>query len=155
MADILKTIEENLPRGSVSSTIYEGANIIVYTEDAAFFKNGDDQIKEVVNLIKKRIILRADKKLLMDSEITEQKIRQIIPEEAELERVIFDPQRSSVIIETKKPGLAIGKAGGLLREIKLETFWTPQIQRSAANQSKRTDKIREVLYQDNNYRKKF
>ena len=155
MADILKTIEDSLPRGVVGSTIFEGANIVVYTTDTAFFKNGDAQIKEVVNTIKKRIELRSDKKLLLTQEETEQKIRQIIPKEAEITQIIFDPQRSTIIIEAKKPGLAIGKNGSLLREIKIFTFWTPQVQRSPAIKSKITDKIREVLYMDNSYRKKF
>jgi len=155
MADILKTIEEQLPRGVVSSTIFEGANIVVYTSDTAFFKNGDATIKEIVNTIKKRVELRAAKSLLMSNEETEKKIRQIIPEEAEITKIIFDTQRSIVIIETKKPGLAIGKGGSILREIKTATLWTPQVQRSAAIKSKITDKIREVLYQDNSYRKKF
>lgn len=155
MADILKTIETQLPRGTVGSTIFEGANIVVYTTDTAFFKNGDSIIKEVVNIIKKRIELRADKSLLMPQEKTEEKIRNIIPKEAELTQIIFDPQRSIVIIEAKRPGLAIGKGGSILREIKIETLWTPQVQRSPAIKSKITEKIREVLYQDNSYRKKF
>ena len=155
MADILKTIEDQLPRGTVGSTIFEGANIIVYTTDTAFFKNGDSQIKEVVNNIKKRIELRADKSLLMPQDETEKKIREILPIESEITQIIFDPQRSTVIIETKKPGLAIGKGGMLLKEVKKATMWTPQVQRSAAIKSKITDKIREVLYQDNTYRKKF
>lgn len=155
MADILKTIEEQLPRGVVSSTIFEGANIVVYTSDTAFFKNGDAAIKEVVNTIKKRVELRADKSLLMSNNETEKKIREITPKETEITKIIFDPQRSIVIIETKKPGLAIGKNGSILKEIKTVTMWTPQVQRSAAIKSKITDKIREVLYQDNSYRKKF
>jgi uncharacterized protein len=155
MADILKTIEEQLPKGVVKDTIFEGANIVVYTQDASFFKNGDPIIKDVVNNIKKRIELRADKSLLMDKELTEKRIRQIIPEESGLTQILFDPQRSIVVIETKKPGIAIGKAGSILREVKDQTFWTPVVQRSAAITSKITDKIREVLYMDNNYRKKF
>ncbi len=155
MADILKTIEDQLPKGVVSSTIFEGANIVVYTSDTAFFKNGDSSIKEVVNNIKKRVELRADKKLLLDQEDTEKKIRELTPSEAKLDAIIFDPQRSIVVIQTKKPGVAIGKAGSVLKDIKNATFWTPQVQRSAAIPSKITDKIREVLYQDNNYRKKF
>jgi uncharacterized protein len=155
MADILKTIEDALSRGVVSSTIFEGANIVVYTTDAAFLKNGDSKIKETVNTIKKRIELRADTEILVSQEETEKKIKEIIPDEAELTQIIFDVQRSIVVIETKKPGLAIGKAGALLREIKVQTHWTPQVQRSPAIKSKITDKIREVLYQDNSYRKKF
>jgi len=155
MADILKTIEDQLPRGTIGSTIFEGANIIVYTTDTAFFKNGDSQIKEVVNNIKKRIELRADKSLLLPQDETEKKIREILPIESEITQIIFDPQRSTVIIESKKPGLAIGKGGSLLREVKQTTMWTPQVQRSAAIKSKITEKIREVLYMDNTYRKKF
>lgn len=155
MADILKTIENLLPSGVVSSTIYEGANIVVYTSDISFFKEREFEIKEVVNNIKKRVELRADKSLLMSQEETEKIIHEIIPKEAELTQIIFDPQRSVLIIETKRPGLAIGKAGSLLKEIKLRTFWTPQVQRSAAIKSKITEKVREVLYQDNSYRKKF
>jgi len=155
MADILKTIEDSLPRGTISSTIFEGANIVAYTTDTAFFKNGDSQIKEIVNTIKKRLELRADNSILLSQEKTKEAIERIIPKEAEIEKVIFDPQRSIVIIETKKPGLAIGKGGSLLREVKVNTYWTPQVQRSAAIKSKITDKIREVLYMDNTYRKKF
>jgi hypothetical protein len=155
MADILKTIEEELPKGVVKTTIYEGANIVVYTNDVSFFKNGDDEVKAVVNKIKKRIELRADKSVLMETDFTEKKIKEIIPEEAELTQVLFDHQRSIVVIEAKKPGLVIGKAGSLLKEIKINTLWTPIVQRSSAIKSKITDKIREVLYLDNNYRKKF
>src|SRR3989338_3151381 len=135
MADILKTIEDQLPRGVVKSTIFEGANIVVYTADRSFFKNGDAAIKEVVNNIKKRIELRADKELLINQDQVEKRIRQILPEEAEITQIIFDPQRSSVIIEAKKPGLAIGKAGSLLKDIKDETLWTPYVQRSPAIRS--------------------
>jgi uncharacterized protein len=155
MADILDTIKEQLPRGAVKDTIFEGANIVVYTTDVSFFKNGSSDIKDVVNSIKKRVELRADKSILMDKEHTEKKIREILPEESGITQIIFDPQRSIVIIEASKPGLAIGKEGSLLKEIKNETMWIPKVQRSSAIPSKITNKIREVLYMDNNYRKKF
>ncbi len=155
MTDILKTIESELPRGAVDSTIFEGANIVVYTADTAFFKEGESKIKEVVNKIKKRIELRASEKLLETEEKTQEAIKKVIPEEAEVSQVIFDKQRSIVVIEAKKPGLAIGKAGSLLKEIKRETLWTPQVQRSPAIKSKITEDIRSVLYQNNNQRKKF
>ncbi|MAG40077.1 beta-CASP ribonuclease aCPSF1 [Candidatus Pacearchaeota archaeon] len=155
MADILGTIKEQLPRGTVKDTIFEGANIVVYTTDVSFFKSGESNIKEVVNSIKKRVELRADKSILMDKEHTEKKIREILPEEADITQIIFDPQRSTVVIEAKKPGLAIGRDGSLLKEVKNITMWTPKVQRSSAIKSKITDKIREVLYMDNNYRKKF
>ncbi len=155
MSKILKKIEEQLPKGSISSINYEGANIVVYTDDKSFFLDGDSDIKNIVNLIKKRVELRVEKELLMDEEKTEKIIRAKIPVEADITQILFDIQRSIVVIEAKKPGLAIGKAGSILREIKQETLWIPQVQRSAAIKSKIIDNIREVLYQNNSYRKKF
>ncbi|MGC9309712.1 MAG: beta-CASP ribonuclease aCPSF1 [Candidatus Nanoarchaeia archaeon] len=155
MANILKTIEQDLPKGSVSSTNFEGANIVVYTTNRNFFQDGDSTIREIVNKVKKRVELRADEDILEKEEQAEKSIREIIPEEAEITQIIFDKQRGIVIIEAKKPGLVIGKSGSLLKEIKRQTFWTPQVRRSSAIKSKITDDIRAVLYQNNGYRKRF
>jgi KH/beta-lactamase-domain protein len=153
--DILKDITKELPRGVVSSANFEGANIVLYTDAPNFFLEGEPAIKEVVNKIKKRIELRAEDKLLESKEKTEKMIREIIPIEAEITQILFDTQRSIVVIEAKKPGLVIGKDGSLLREVKQKTFWIPQVQRSPAIESKITDNIRAVLYETSSYRKKF
>lgn len=153
--DILKDVIKELPRGVVSSANFEGANIVLYTDSPNFFQEGESDIKEIVNKIKKRIELRAEDKLLEPTEKTEKIIREIIPVEAEITQVLFDHQRSIVVIEAKKPGLVIGKDGSILKDIKFKTFWIPQVQRSPAIDSKITENIRAVLYENNNYRKKF
>jgi len=155
MADILETVKTELPKGTVSSLNFEGANIVVYTKDVKFLKDGDDAIKAVVNKIKKRVELRGEPEIVLEQEKTEKEIRKIIPVEAEITQVLFDPQRSIVVIEAKKPGLVIGKAGSLLRDVKNATYWSPVVQRSPAIKSKITENIRSVLYQNNNQRKKF
>jgi uncharacterized protein len=152
--DILKDIQKELP-GIVNSANFEGANIVLYTDDLEFFKDNQGKIKELVNKFKKRIELRADTLLLKKQEETEQIIKETIPEDAGLTEILFDPQRSIVVIEAKRPGLVIGKSGSILREIKNKTFWIPQIQRSPAIKSKITESIRAVLYQNNNTRKRF
>jgi len=154
MPDILKNIQSYLPK-FIKSANFEGANIVLYTNEVSFFREGESQIKEVVNKIKKRIELRADSEILMKQEDAEKEIRSIIPNEAEITNVIFDVQRSIVVIEAKKPGMVIGKAGTILQEIKQKTLWIPQVQRSPAIPSKITENIRAVLYENNNYRKKF
>jgi len=152
--DILKTIISKLGN-QVKDASFEGANIVLYTDNERFFKEGEGKIKEIVNEIKKRIELRADQKILMDQDQVEKEIKQIVPEEAEITNTIFDFHRSIVIIEAKKPGLVIGKQGSIVEEIRHKTLWTPQIQRSASIKSKITDSVREVLYANNNYRRKF
>jgi len=151
---ILDTITEKL-HGKVKEANFEGANIVLYTDNENFFREGEGQIKKIVDEIKKRIELRADQKILPSKEATEKKIRQIIPEEAEITEILFDAPRSIVVIEAKKPGLVIGKGGSILEEIRKETLWVPQVQRSPAIKSKITENIREVLYDNNNYRRKF
>ena len=93
MTDILKNIKDELPK-VVSDAIFEGANIVLYTEDKEFFRTGGPKIKEVVNKIKKRIELRADKKILAPEDETEKTIRALVPEEADIMSMIFDVQRS-------------------------------------------------------------
>ncbi|MBI3333985.1 beta-CASP ribonuclease aCPSF1 [Candidatus Pacearchaeota archaeon] len=154
MADILKSIKDELPK-VISDATFEGANIVLYTDDKEFFKTGEQEIKRIVDKIKKRIELRADKGILAPEEETEKSIRALVPEEAEITSIIFDVQRSSVIVEAKKPGMVIGKQGSVLNDIRRSTFWSPTVQRSSAIQSKITEKIRSVLYANNTYRRKF
>jgi len=152
--DILKTIQEKLS-GEISEATFEGANIVLYTQNTNFFKSGESKIKQIVDEIKKRIELRADQKILHDEEKTREEIKKIVPHDAEITDILFDAQRSIVVIEAKKPGLVIGKQGSILNDIRRETMWTPQVQRSPAIRSKITENIRAVLYANNNYRRKF
>ena len=119
--DILKKITEQLHENITDAT-FEGANIVLYTDNAKFFKEGESKIKEIVDQIKKRIELRADEKILMEQEKTEAEIKKIVPEEAEITELIFDVQRSIVVIEAKKPGMVIGKQGSILDEIRRDNF---------------------------------
>ncbi len=154
MADILKDIQKELPK-VISSANFEGANIVLYTTDLAFFKDNDGKIKELVGRFKKRIELRIDPELLLSQEETTRIIKEIIPEESGLDNILFDTERSVIVLEAKRPGLVIGKSGSILKEIKERTYWIPVIQRSPAIQSKITENIRAVLYENSGARKRF
>ena len=155
MNEILKEVMKFLPEEKISDAGFEGANIVLYTKDKEFFLDNSGVIKQIVDSIKKRVELRPDPSVTMNTEKAEKEIRAIIPAEAEIDQIIFDPQRSIVIIEAEKPGLAIGKQGSLLRDIKNQTFWVPIIRRTPPIKSKITENIRAVLYQNSEYRRKF
>jgi KH/beta-lactamase-domain protein len=154
MTDILKSIKEQL-NAKITDANFEGANIVLYTDNENFFKEGEGKIKEIVEQIKKRVELRADEKILTGQEEAKTIIRKIVPEEAEITEILFDEHRSIVVIEAKKPGLVIGKQGSIFSEIRKQTLWTPQVQRSPAIKSNITESIREVLYSNSAYRRKF
>ncbi|MFH1770389.1 MAG: beta-CASP ribonuclease aCPSF1 [archaeon] len=155
MSEILKEILKDLPEGKIDNASYEGANIVLYTKDKEFFKNDKGIVKEIVNKIKKRIELRPDPSICMPEDKAEKKINQLIGKDAGIDKIIFDPQRSIVIIEVEKPGNAIGKQGDILKQIKDETFWIPIIKRKPAIRSELIENIRSVLYQNSDYRRTF
>jgi uncharacterized protein len=153
---IVEDIKGMLPdNAEVSSISFEGANIVIYTRNKEFFLDCNGIIKKIVGEIKKRVELRPDPSLCMDLEKAEKIIKDSMPEEVGKVEVTFDPQRSQVIIEAEKPGLAIGKSGENLKEIKKKTLWVPLVQRIPSIRSKLIENIRQVLYQNDDYRKKF
>jgi len=154
-SDIIKEILKDIPDGKISDAVFEGANIVLYTKDKPFAIDDKGLIKSIVNKIKKRIELRPDPELCHEQETAEKEIRQVIDKEAKIDQIIFDPQRSIVIIEAEKPGLAIGKQGEVLQQIKAKTFWVPVIKRTPLIRSKIIENIRAVLYSNSDYRRKF
>jgi len=155
MADILKEILKKVPKEKISDAGFEAANIVLYTKDKEFFLDNKGIIKAAVDEFKKRIELRPDPAVTLDMEKAKKKIKSLIPEEAGVQEIIFDPHRSMVIIHVDKPGLAIGKQGSILRDIRKETLWVPLIKRMPPIRSKLIEGIRSVLYENSDYRRKF
>ncbi len=147
---------KHMPKdANISEAAFEGANIVLYTKNPSFFLDNKGVIKDAVDDVKKRIELRCDPKIIMEKEDTEKFVKKLMPKEAGVGLITFDQQRSVVIIEATRPGLAIGKSGELLKEIKKETHWTTVIKRTPSIRSPLIENIRAVLYENNDYRKKF
>jgi len=155
MADILKEILKKVPKDKISDAGFEAANIVLYTKDKEFFLDNKGIIKSAVDEFKKRIELRPDPAATMEMEQAKKEIKKLIPSEAGVQEIIFDSQRSMVIIHVDKPGLAIGKQGSILRDIRKETMWVPLIKRMPPIRSKLIEGIRSVLYENSDYRRKF
>ncbi len=153
---VIDEIIKKLPAdANITSNAYEGANLVIYTKNKSFFLHGGDVIRALVDEFKKRIDLRADAAIRMDAEDTKKFIEKTIDKEAEISQILFEPARSIITIEAKKPGLAIGKNGELIKEIKEKTLWTPIVRRDSVIPSKITQNIRNVLYTDSEWRRKF
>ncbi|MEK6807747.1 MAG: beta-CASP ribonuclease aCPSF1 [Nanoarchaeota archaeon] len=153
---VLDNLLNKLPADSnITSTAFEGANIVLYTKNKTFFLHGGDVVRAMVDEFKKRIDLRADSSLRMDAEEAKKFVEKTVPKDADITQILFEPARSQITIEVKKPGLAIGKDGDLIRSIKEKTFWTPIVRRDSVIPSKITQNIRNVLYTDSEWRRKF
>ncbi|HDJ96659.1 MAG TPA: beta-CASP ribonuclease aCPSF1 [Candidatus Aenigmarchaeota archaeon] len=153
--EILKIVKSRLPKGVVEKIELEGCEIIVYTKDKDFFRSHEETIRSLVAEIKKRIEVRADISICLDQEATKKIIQEIVPKEAKIHEIYFEPERSIVVIGAEKPGLVIGKGGTTFREIKKKTFWAPRIERVPPIRSKIVDGVRKMIHREVKFRKKF
>jgi len=156
MSKILDEILKKLPADAeISEACFEGANIVLYTKNKEFFLDNQGVIKDIVESIKKRVELRVDPPLTLPEKKTREIIEELTTKEANVTNITFDPKRSRLIIEAEKPGLVIGKSGELLKEIKKKTLWTPLVKRTPAIKSILMENIRQLLYDESDYRRKF
>lgn len=153
---ILKELESRLPSdASISEVKFEGSEIVLYTKNPDFFRTSENYVKSIVRELKKRIEVRSDLSIVMDQEKTKEVIASIVPKEADIAEIYFEPELGKVVIEAKKPGLVIGRAGSTYREIKEKTLWLPKIERAPAIESKIVRAVRNLLHSEIDYRKKF
>ncbi len=156
MSNIIKELEKNLPKDvDISEIKFEGPEIVLYTKNEEFFRNNEKTIKEIVSSLKKRIEVRPDVSITMDMEKTKKAIKKIVPEEAGIREIYFEPELGKVVIESQKPGMVIGKGGEIYRKIKNETLWLPKIERAPAIESPIVRAVRNLFHQEMDYRKKF
>ncbi|MDH5794618.1 MAG: beta-CASP ribonuclease aCPSF1 [Candidatus Bathyarchaeota archaeon] len=146
-AQIRQTILEHIPREAEITRIeFEGPSLAIYTKKPEIRITDGRVITDIVNLIKKRIVIRSDPSVRLAENEAEKAIAGIVPQEAEMTNVLFDPTLGEAIIEAKKPGLAIGKNGVTLQEIVLKTRWIPRVLRSPPKPSKIIAHVRHSLY---------
>ncbi len=133
------------PSIDLTDVEFEGALVVIYTKHPDKFAKNDDIVKQLAKLLQKRIAVRPDPSVLTDTETAEKKIKKIIPKDAEITNIYFLPEVGEVTIETMKPGVAIGKQGSLLNEIRKAINWSPKIIRTPPIQSKTVKEIRGYL----------
>ncbi len=151
-----ETIHNALPADAqISSIDVEGPEIAIYTKNPKLFFQNENYVAKIAFELKKRVNIRTDKSLLLDEEKAEKRIRDIIPIEAEVKEIYFNPAFSEVVIESIKPGLVIGKGGETSKKIILETGWVPNIVRAPTAPSEILKGIRHHLHKYSGERKKI
>src|SRR3989338_5855629 len=116
---LLDSIKSELPSNAMISDIsYEGSEIILYTKSRDFFCESGSLIRKIVSSVKKRIEVRADPGILLAEEKAVEMIKKIVPKEAGIRDIYFEPEFAKVVIHTEKPGLVIGKSGETLAAVK-------------------------------------
>lgn len=154
--EISQYILEHVPKeAEVTRIEYEGSTLAVYTKRPEILVDQSSVIASIVNVIRKRIVIRSDPSVRLQEVEAEKISRDIVPAEAEVTDINFDPSLGEIIIDAKKPGLVIGKNGTVLQEIIRRTKWRPHVLRSPPLKSKIVTHMRHYLHSESKERERI
>jgi len=146
---------EYAPSINITSIDFEASIIVVYTKDIDFFTENPDVVKQIAQKIRRRISIRPDPSILMDENEAREEIMKIVPPEAGVSDIYFEPETCEVVIAAEAPGLVIGKEGYLLNEIKKRIKWAPKVIRTPPIPSRIVTEVREFLKENKDMRREF
>ena len=154
--EISQYILQHVPKeAEVTRIEYEGSTLAVYTKRPEVLVEQSSVIANIVNVIRKRIVIRSDPSVRVPETEAERVAREIVSPEAEVTDINFDPSLGEIIIDAKKPGLVIGKNGTVLQEIIRRTKWRPQVLRSPPLKSKIVTHMRHYLHSESKERERI
>ena len=154
LKELKELINRKVPAGiKVSDVEFEGPELVIYTDDPKQFADQADLIRVLARDLRKRIVVRPT--VLEDPERAYDDIKEIVPENAGITDIFFDPDTGEVLIEAEKPGVVIGKNGATLRDITKSIGWTPKVVRTPPIESSTVKQIRKYLRAIRDERKEF
>ena len=142
MATVLKAIPKE---ANVTKIDYEGPRIAIYTKTPRFLMENNTVISNLVNTIKKRIVVRTDDSIRKPEEDARKILNETVPKDANLQGILFDVTTGEVSIEVKRPWLCQRRVEEFNHaEITEKTGWKLRIRKST---TKPSSTIRAINYQ--------
>jgi len=104
--NMMATILQSIPKeAKVTKIEYEGPRIALYTSAPRYLMENNETISNLVNIIKKRIVVRTDESIRKSEEEARKILAECIPKDANFQGVFFDTDTGEVSIEAKRPWL--------------------------------------------------
>jgi len=142
MATILTSIPKD---ANVTKIDYEGPRIALYTDKPRFLMENNEIISNLVNQIKKRIVIRTDEKIRKSEEDARKILDSVVPADAGLEATFFDTATGEVSIEVKRPWLCQRNAEEFNHaEVTEQIGWKLRVRKST---TKPSNTIKAINYQ--------
>src|SRR2546426_8625247 len=139
----------------ITNVEFEGPTVVIYTKNMDVFAENNDIVRQLAQSLRKRVTIRPDPSLLSAQDEAEKVIREVIPAEAQITNIYFEPESGEVTIEALSPGLVIGRHGSVLNEIKKKIGWAPKVVRTPPIASKTFEEIRQYLRSVRDQRQSF
>ena len=135
--NIMATILQSIPKeASVTKIEYEGPRIALYTNSPRYLMENNEIISNLVNVIKKRIVVRTDDSIRKSEEDARKLLTKLVPDDAKLQNTFFDTATGEVSLEAKRPWLLQRNAEEFNHaEITEQIGWKLRIRKATTNPS--------------------
>ena len=152
----MATILQSIPKeAQVTKIEYEGPRIALYTNSPRFLMEHNTTISTLVNVIKKRIVIRTDESIRKPEDATRKIISECVPKDANLQGAIFDTTTGEVSIEAKRPWLLQRDAKEFNHiDLTEKTGWKLRIRKATTIPSRTIQTINSTLKQSSTERGK-
>src|ERR671923_1693462 len=106
--NIMAVILQSLPQESGLTKIeYEGPRIALYSKNPSYLMQNSQLVLNMVNTIKKRIVIRTDESIRRPQDESARIIAETIPKEADVAGTFFDTVLGEAVVFAKKPWILV------------------------------------------------
>ncbi len=158
--NIMSVILQSIPSDAAVTKIeYEGPKIALYTKNPKYLMENNHIISGMVNMIKKRIVVRTDESIRKNEEDARNILMHLLPKEVEIKSTFFDTALGEIIVEVKKPWIlhSPDMDGNDFNMIELveKTGWKMRVRKASHIKSEMMQQINFTLKMTVNERSKF
>ena len=149
------TILSSIPKeAEVTKIEYEGPRIAIYTRNPRYLMEHNDVISNMVNVIKKRIVVRTEESIRKNEEEARQILTQMLPKDTVLKGTFFDTATGELTIEVMHPWLLNNNPSFNIADLVSKTGWRVRIRKATTIQSQTLQTINYNLKISSNERSK-
>ena len=154
--NIMAVILHSLPSESALTKIeYEGPRIALYSKNPSYLIRNAQVVSNMVNTIKKRIVVRTDESIRKSEEESIEILKKSIPKEASITEIFFDQALGEILIFVEKPSLLVQTSEDFDNiDLVEKTGWKIKVRKAPQTMSIIRN-INEILYNTANERIHF
>lgn len=130
--NIMAVILQSLPHeANLTKIEYEGPCIALYSKNPSYLLQNNQLVLNMVNTIKKRIVIRIDESLRLSQDESTNVIRDTVPKESGIAGTFFDAVLGEAVIFARKPWTILREGGDV--DLTEKIGWKVRVRKAPQN----------------------
>ena len=130
--NIMAVILQSLPHeANLTKIEYEGPCIALYSKNPSYLLQNNQLVLNMVNTIKKRIVIRIDESLRLSQDESTNIIRDTVPKESGIAGTFFDAVLGEAVIFARKPWTILREGGDV--DLTEKIGWKVRVRKAPQN----------------------